>query len=655
MAHPVASSSLITVTMPESVTLASSSSSSELQLVSKPNTTSPWWKHFALECDEQGHYKSKDIVICLLCSKGVIAKGGNTSNLKSHLRIHHPLHYAEIQKNVPDEKDKASSKPIDKGQPTITSALVTVKKYDHSSKKWRELTDSVTYFLAKDMLPVCTVEKESFQKLVRTFDPQYQLPSQKYFSNTAMSALYTSTRDKVSDSISATKHYAATTDLWPSVTSTSSYMSYTVHFIDQEWNLKSWCLQTLFIPQDHDANGLTDIMVETLDNWGLDPRNQVCITTDNINSIVCTTSESLNWNCLGCFGYNLHLAVVNSLEDKQVVRALGVCHKLVELFANSCKKKCELSEAQLQLDLPNHSLVSDSDSWWGSKEKMVARVLEQEKAIQQVIGTDHKTSHLTPTQQDMDVLQSVHSAIKDLAEFTDMLSGEDRVTLSALKAVLYLLKNQVLVESTTDTTLTKDIKKHILTALDEKYSESKALELINLASFLDPRFITDYIEESELPSVIDKLIDESSSTEDQDRFESTDTEELTEIDKTENANISELSTSGNSSKRRKLSSWLKSAKQTSLPRAGSYRGKVKREIETFQRLPRTDEEADPLKWWSVHASTYPILAAVAKKYLCIPASSSASFKRISSTLVSKQRELLKPHRVDQLVFLAQNL
>ena len=56
------------------------------------------------------------------------------------------------------------------------------------------------------------------------------------------------------------------------------------------------------------------------------------------------------------------------------------------------------------------------------------------------------------------MLQSVHSAVKDLADFTDMLSGEDRVTLSSLRAVLHILRNKVLVESYVDTTLTKDIK-----------------------------------------------------------------------------------------------------------------------------------------------------------------------------------------------------
>ena len=67
--------------------------------------------------------------------------------------------------------------------------------------------------------------------------------------------------------------------------------------------------------------------------------------------------------------------------------------------------------------------------------------------------------------------------------------------------------------------------------------------------------------------------------------------------------------------------------------------------QTFQRSPHVDEETNPLKWWSVHASSYPMLAVLAKKYLCISASSSAS-ERVFSTsgnIVSKKRSCLKSH------------
>jgi len=94
-------------------------------------------------------------------------------------------------------------------------------------------------------------------------------------------------------------------DMWSSTTSAP----YMVHFIDPEWCHQSWCLQALFVPQDHDANNLADIMTETLANCNLDPANQVCLMTDNGSNIVCATSNRLGWNNLSCFGHNLHLAV----------------------------------------------------------------------------------------------------------------------------------------------------------------------------------------------------------------------------------------------------------------------------------------------------------------------------------------------------------
>jgi len=116
-------------------------------------------------------------------------------------------------------------------------------------------------------------------------------------------------------------------------------MSYTVHFIDPEWCLQSWCLQTFFVPQDHDANNLADVMTETLANWGLDPANQVCLTTDNGSNIVCATSNHLGWNHLSCFGHNLHLAGTNSMKDEvRITRAFEVCPKFVKLIAHSWKK-----------------------------------------------------------------------------------------------------------------------------------------------------------------------------------------------------------------------------------------------------------------------------------------------------------------------------
>ena len=112
-------------------------------------------------------------------------------------------------------------------------------------------------------------------------------------------------------------------------------------------------------------------------------------------------SQLLNWSRIPCFGHNLHLAITNAIKDEgRVSRAIGVTRKLITSFSHSWKKKRDLTKVQKNLSIPNHSLIIDCQTRWGSLQKMIARVLEQEKALRQVLAVDRKTAHLVPTWQD---------------------------------------------------------------------------------------------------------------------------------------------------------------------------------------------------------------------------------------------------------------
>ena len=108
------------------------------------------------------------------------------------------------------------------------------------------------------------------------------------------------------------------------------------------------------------------------------------------------------------------------------------------------RKKCDLSLAQTTLDSPQHSLVSNCVTHWGSQQKMVERIFEQEPAIRQGLGPDRRCSHFIPTWQNVEILQYIHAVLSPLA---DMLSGKEHVTASAIKPLLYILQNEVLVAS----------------------------------------------------------------------------------------------------------------------------------------------------------------------------------------------------------------
>ena len=241
------------------------------------------------------------------------------------------------------------------------------------------------------------------------------------------------------------------------------YPSYSIHFIDKDWVLQIKCLQTLFVPRNHTIENLSDVMSETLTQWKLEASRHICITTDNGSNITCATTITLLWMRLPCFGYCLHLAVVNSTKDEpRVQRTIGLCRKLVSTLSYNWKKKRDLTKAQSDLGLPQHSLVAaDCVTRWGSQLRIIGRILEQEACIRQLLATDCKHSHLIPTWQDLDVLESMRGALGPLEDFTDTLSGEKKVTVSGIKPVLHILKTEVLKVSDSDKNLTKSIKKNL--------------------------------------------------------------------------------------------------------------------------------------------------------------------------------------------------
>ena len=78
-------------------------------------------------------------------------------------------------------------------QNTITDSYQCfsgVTPYDKSSMRHKEITNSLTYNLARDMMPICTVSKKETQKVIRILDKQHQLPLGKYFFQVAIPFLY---------------------------------------------------------------------------------------------------------------------------------------------------------------------------------------------------------------------------------------------------------------------------------------------------------------------------------------------------------------------------------------------------------------------------------------------------------------------------------
>lgn len=181
----------------------------------------------------------------------------------------------------------------------------------------------------------------------------------------------------------------------------------------------------------------------------------------------------------------LSLSTEKVNQDKRVDRAIGVCKKVVAAFSYSWKKKRDLAAAQEEYHLPKHKLISETLTRWGSRQQMVKRVLEQKRAITEVLSKDKTTRSLVPTWQDVDVLESIDAALSSLLEFTDALSGESYVSVSFLKPVMHLFNTSILKEAEDDTELTLTIKTTVMGYLNVKYDDPAMDDLLDMACLVD--------------------------------------------------------------------------------------------------------------------------------------------------------------------------
>lgn len=298
----------------ESENTQSSSKPVPEELTARRGSASLAWRWFGFDKkDEQ-----QTSPICRIFRKQIAVKQSATTNLFHHLRTTHKTQFEEYERLRAEQNSTAATNTVQKKKQTQqTLAETFTKKTPYDKKSGKMITNSVTSFIARSMLPIQSVEKDGFQEMLQTLDPRYNLPSRRYFSETALPKLYESCRQTLSHKLQKVTYYATTSDLWSSRTS-EPYLSLTIHFVDEEWQLQSFCLQTSYFPEDHTGELIAQGLKDTLSSWSFDDEHMVCMTTDSGANVVSALRIN-NWQLLPCFGHRLHIAIGKFLNLKWTI------------------------------------------------------------------------------------------------------------------------------------------------------------------------------------------------------------------------------------------------------------------------------------------------------------------------------------------------
>ena len=214
------------------------------------------------------------------------------------------------------ESSGATTSSSKKHQMTIGEAVKVSEPLLLFSPRWKTLTESVCYFIARDLQPFDTLNDTGFRRMVNTLEPGYKPPNRKTVATNNLSKMFDHEKEKIRQQMSSVKSFALTTDIWSSHAN-HSYTGLKFHYITTEYERD--VLETKEFSDSHTGSNIADELLAILSDWNLSPTMMSAITTDNGANIVLATNI-LNQPRMACFSHTLQLTVEAATSLSQLSR-----------------------------------------------------------------------------------------------------------------------------------------------------------------------------------------------------------------------------------------------------------------------------------------------------------------------------------------------
>uniref|UniRef100_A0A8C4SQW8 BED-type domain-containing protein n=1 Tax=Erpetoichthys calabaricus TaxID=27687 RepID=A0A8C4SQW8_ERPCA len=575
----------------------------------------------SFKADVWAHFGFYNIVICKLC-KAKIKYFGNTTNLRTHMARHHPEDANEVQpkvRNIPGD------------QRTLHQCC----KLPTNSEQAKKITQSIACFISKDLRPYSVVENEGFRYMLKTVEPRYAIPSRQLF-----------TKKKVAEALKKATRVALTSDAWTS-RAVQSYVTFTAHYITDNWELESRVLQTTAINESHTAAHIKENIQSVAQEWQLTTTDLVIVTDNAANMLA--AAQLGNFQHVKCFAHTINLTAQRALKLPSVSRLLGKIRRITGFFHRSATANHVLKQKQKLLELAPHKLTTDVATRWNSAFDMIDRFLEQQPAICAVLLSAEVRKYgagiCTLDETDVANAEEVAAALKPLKEATNIMSEEATPTLSVIAPLHAQLLHETKAGFCGETALAREIKQAIHEDLAKRYTSVTDKNMLHISSSLDPRFKTlPFLSQDEQKDIHSKVIAEAATLENEEPDIPNEIldDEGPPVPKKRNTSLLNL-----------LGKTFTNARD--VPKSAGTR--AEEEMKEYLETPSLSLSEDPLTWWRSQETVFPLLAKLAKCYLCIPGTSVAA-ERVFSTagdIVTAQRSMLTPEHVDQLLFLQKNM
>ena len=329
----------------------------------------PLWEYF----DET----EKDR-ICRICRSSYSEKTGLTT-LKDHFEKNHKKVHNELY---------------------IQTALPfhVVEPYGkRDQEKTTNITMNLIRWIITDQQPFNVVEDSDFRKFVMSLDKRYRLPSRQFVAETTLK-LYEQHKETIHKSLNALpQKFALTTDTWSSCTNLS-YLSVTLHWIDNNWKMQRILLDIIPLHERHTGKNLAAAFLETIEYYDIGSRI-LTVTTDNASNMVVFGSElakvlaekynNYEFTHLRCAAHILNLVVKEGMQ-----RATPSITKIRNFASHIRKSQPAFEELKRIFEMKGKPfLVPDLDvpTRWNSTYHMIMKSCEIREMTDILVASNPKS------------------------------------------------------------------------------------------------------------------------------------------------------------------------------------------------------------------------------------------------------------------------
>lgn len=258
--------------------------------------------------------------------------------------------------------------------------------------------------------------------------------------------------EHVKDDLEDADHLSLSSDVWTDDFKHNSYLTVTSHFINQEWEMKTYTLSTAMIKGSVTGEALSSSLKASREKFGLLDKTFTMVTDQGSN--ILKAGRLSNWHHLNCLAHKLNLCISKDGLDSTPAwkDLLSKCCDIIKVFRykgpDVIAKQQELRYFMEEVEeedltysegeVGTTSLKRPVKTRWNSICTMVDSILKNRSVVDSLLR-DYGKIELLFKSEEVTALEMLHQFLAPFKQVTTALQADLYPTLSQVWPSVCLL------------------------------------------------------------------------------------------------------------------------------------------------------------------------------------------------------------------------